>query len=140
MRKIKYNILLTLFSLLLIPIFQSCEEHIETCVINPISPNLAAKELKEGNLSTIYNENIEFEMKNARIEEYNISQITIEGNFPENINYNSNNGKIILNGIPVRKGIYEFKITIRVTENVYGEQNKNLCGDTATESYTIIIN
>ncbi|REH01758.1 hypothetical protein [Flavobacterium aquicola] len=140
MRRTKYDILLTLFSLLLIPILLSCEEHIETCVINPISPNLTAKELKEGNLSTIYNENIEFEMKNARVEEYNISQITIEGNFPENINYNSSNGKIILNGIPVRKGIYEFKITIRVTENVYGEQNKNMCGDTATESYTIIIN
>jgi hypothetical protein len=138
MRRIKLNILIPIFLIFFI-FFLNCCEDVEKCII-PIHPNLIAKELKEGYISINYEENIQFEMEHADAGDYNISEITIEGNLPENISYKSTNKKIVLSGVPTLKGVYEFKITIKVSKNIYAEGNGELCSDTATQSYKISIN
>ncbi|WP_281234749.1 hypothetical protein [Flavobacterium gelatinilyticum] len=137
MKKHKFSkIVLLFFTLLLLT---NCEKTAD-CILGR-SPNLIAKELRNGAVSTDYNENIAFEIKNENVSNYMISSLSIDG-LPKGINYGVIDNRIInLKGVPVASGTYEFKVTITVEPIDYDEEiGDNLCGDTTTRSYKIKIN
>ncbi len=84
------------------------------CILG-INPNLISKELNVGEAFHQYNDNLTFEMQHATTDDYFISGILIEGNFPPNINYDLlNNQTINFNGVPETKDTFEFTVQITV--------------------------
>lgn len=138
MKKNKPIKIISLVFLLLL--FTNCETIIDC--ISRIEPRLISKELSAGTIYKNYNDNVSFEMVRANTSDYYISDISVEGNLPPNVNYKIlSNGIIKFSGIPQAIGIYEFTISITVSPNVYNSDSTDgLCGDTASNKYRIIIN
>jgi hypothetical protein len=138
MKKNKTVKSIILFFLLLS--FTNCES-VADCLLG-INPNLISKELNVGEVFYQYNDNLTFEMQHANTDDYFISDILIEGNFPPNINYDLlNNQTINFSGVPETKGTFEF--TVQITVHPYvknADGSTNMCSDTSSKKYKIIIN
>ncbi|TPG41548.1 hypothetical protein [Flavobacterium pectinovorum] len=138
MQKYKRSKIILLFFFLLS--FTSCET-VSDCIVG-IRPNLIAKELTAGIISIKYDDNITYEMLNTKTGEYGISSISIKDVLPPGINYSIvNNNKINFSGIPTTRGTYEFTISITVRPSTYNDDGTDdLCGDSTSKKYKIVIN
>jgi hypothetical protein len=110
------------------------------CVI-AIKPYLVSKELSNGIIGHSYDDSVTFEMQHADTDDYFISNIVIEGNFPQGLTYSLANGKTIsFNGTPGSVGTFEFKVRITVRPYIYNSDGSdNLCGNVSTEDYKITV-
>lgn len=138
MKKNKTVKLIILFFLLLS--FTNCESVAE-CVLE-INPNLISKELNTCEVFHQYNDNVTFEMHNANTNDYLISDISFEGNLPPGINFTILNGHTInFSGVPDTLGTFEFTIKITVRPYVNNpDGGNNMCSDTSSKNYKIVIN
>ncbi len=138
MKKNKTVKIIILFFLLIS--FINCETASD-CIAG-IKPNLISKELDVGAIFQHYNDTLTFEMINANTNDYLISEISVEGNLPPNINYNIlNNSTINFSGIPNTKGTYAFTVKITVRPYIYNSDGTDdMCGNISSKKYKIIIN
>ena len=137
MKKIKTIQIIVLFYLLFS--FSSCDSVVD-CLYG-ISPNLISKELNACDVYHQYNDNVTFEMLNTNTNDYVISDISFDGNLPPGINYSILDNSINFTGVPDTKGTFEF--TIKITVRPYvpnSDGSNNMCGDTSSKQYKIIIN
>lgn len=119
--------------------FTSCETVLD-CITGK-KPNLISKELSTGSTYIGYNDNITFEMKKAKTEDYIISSVSIDGNLPSGINYSVvDNSKVNFKGTPNKSGTFEFTVTIYVRKSAYNEDEKDdLCENGSSQKYKIVI-
>jgi hypothetical protein len=138
MKKNKLSKIILLFFLLLS--FTSCET-IADCIIG-IKPNLISKELNTGIIYNKYDDNVTYEMLNTKTGEYIISSISIKEPLPPGINYSIvYNNKVNFSGTPTTRGTYEFTVSITVRPSAYNDDGTDdLCGNTSSKKYKIIIN
>jgi hypothetical protein len=127
--------------LLLLAILLTNCDHISDC-ITAIKPNLISKVLNTGNVAQSYNDNITFEMANANDSDYLISDVSIDGTLPPNINYSVlNNNTIVFSGYPNTWGNYQFTVKITVRPYNYNpDGSDDMCGNVSSKKYEIIIN
>lgn len=132
----------TIYAAILLPfllLFSGCSTLVEC--LRDISPVLNPKELISGMLYQNYNETITYEVKNANTANYHISELTLEGNFPPNLNYTYTGDTITFSGLPNTTGTYEFTVKITVEPDITDTEGaNNLCGTTDYETYKIVIN
>jgi hypothetical protein len=126
-------------SILFGAIFVGCQT-VTDCIIR-IEPNLIEKTLKNGNISLNYNDNINLEMKGANTNDYFISTINIIGNLPKGISYYQNGNSINFGGIPTEVATTEFEVSVTVRPYLNNSDGSdNLCGNSTSRKYKIIIN
>ena len=126
-------------------LLNSCEDN--TIIQNAgacaqgIEPFFVNKTLTQASKFQEYNETIEIKISNAPNEEYFISEIKIDGDFPEGIEYDvySNFSLTIkLSGIATVSGNFEFEI--KATVLPYDNAEHGICKNEISHFFTIYIN
>ena len=136
MKKNKAFKIITLFFLLIT--FTSCNSIVD-CVAGS-RPDLVSKDLSIGTIHHSYNETITFEMLHEVTEDFYISNVSIKGNLPPNVNYSNLSRDINFSGVPNVSGTYEFTVEITVKPYTYDEDGSdNMCSDTTSKNYKITI-
>jgi hypothetical protein len=124
----------------------SCEDIFE-CIINR-RPELANKTLAIAHVDQFYSEVITADIKNEPYDDGYDYYFNIEGQLPRGIEYYIEYRKVILEGIPLVSGNYNFKVRLSVVQIAnYNDECESrfndcdgLCEKSTSKEYTLLVN
>ena len=141
MKKLPSSFLVLSFLLLI-----SCQDALE-CIINK-HPELSNQALSSAQVDQFYSDTITAQIKNEPSDDNYNYYFSIDGALPRGIDYYIDYRTIFLEGTPLVSGTYNFtvRLTVEQSDNYIEEcENKlndcdGLCGDTASQAYTLLVN
>ena len=141
MKKLPSSFLVLSFLLLI-----SCQDALE-CIINK-HPELSNQALSSAQVDQFYSDTITAQIKNEPSDDNYNYYFSIDGALPKGIDYYIDYRTIFLEGTPLVSGTYNFtvRLTVEQSDNYIEEcENKlndcdGLCGDTASQAYTLLVN
>lgn len=138
-----------IFSLFLLLTFLSlisCQDILE-CIINR-HPELSNQPLASAQVDQLYSETITAQIKNEPMDDNYDYYFSIDGELPRGIEYYIEYRAIILEGIPLVSGTYNFTVRLTVEQSYnYSDTCENslndcdgLCNESTSKVYTIVVN
>jgi len=106
----KQLIISTFFSLI------SCSEILEDCLFSTI-PNIKTNNIANGTIGNQYIQVINGEVKNNTNDNDFIYDFEITNKLPDGLNYNVTGRKLIIEGIPLEKGLFSFEVKMTIAQN-----------------------